>query len=246
MKAARLSQPEHPAAATAGSVSVTTLDRALLRCPCEGPPVASDAEWVESIAAELARAFAALVGVPRAVAVFGSARACPGTQEYEQAWAVGAALGRAGLAVITGGGPGAMEAANRGAREAGVLSVGLGIELPVEQAMNDFVDLAVPFRHFFVRKIMFVRYASAFVVLPGGFGTLDELFEALTLVQTGKVERFPVVLVGRDHWAGLLGWLGTRLAGQGRLAPSDLALLSVADEPDEVVAAATSIFKEVG
>ena len=223
-----------------------TLDQALLRCPCEAPPLASDAEWVESIAAELARAFAALAGVPRAVSVFGSARTRPATEEYEQARAVGAALGRAGLAVITGGGPGAMEAANRGARQAGALSVGLGIELPVEQAMNGFVDLAVPFRHFFVRKIMFVRYASAFVVLPGGFGTLDELFEALTLVQTGKVERFPVVLVGRGHWAGLLGWLESRLSGEGRVSPADLALLSVADEPDEVVAAATSVLKEVG
>ena len=227
-------------------MKAATLDQALLRCPCEAPPLVSDAEWVESIAAELARAFAALVGVPRAVSVFGSDRARPGTEEYERARAVGAALGRAGFAVITGGGPGAMEAANRGARDAGALSVGLGIELPVEQAMNSFVELAVPFRHFFVRKIMFVRYASAFVVLPGGFGTLDELFEALTLVQTGKVEGFPVVLVGRRHWAGLLGWLETRLAAEGRVSPAELTLLSVADEPDEVVAVATNVLKEVG
>lgn len=224
----------------------TPLDQALLRCPCEAPPFRSDGEWVDSIAAELTRAFAALAAVPRAVSVFGSARTERGSAEYEQARAVGAALGRAGLAVITGGGPGVMEAANRGARDAGALSVGLGIELPVEQAMNEFVDLAVSFRHFFVRKVMFVRYASAFVVLPGGFGTLDELFEALTLTQTGKVERFPVVLVGRRHWDGLLGWLQTRLAAEGRVVPSDLTLLSVADDPDEVVALATNRYHEVG
>ena len=218
-----------------------TLDRALLRCPCEAPLFRADDEWVDSIASELAQAFAALAPVPRAVSVFGSARTRPGSEEYERARTVGAALGRAGFAVITGGGPGAMEAANRGARDVGALSVGLGIELPVEQTMNGFVDLAVRFRHFFVRKIMFVRYASAFVVLPGGFGTLDELFEALTLVQTGKVERFPVVIVGRRHWAGLLEWLDTHLSAEGRLGPSDLTLFSVADNADEVVALAPGV-----
>lgn len=215
-------------------VGATGLDQALFRCPHEGPPARSDAEWVESIAGELTQAFAALAGVPRAVSVFGSARTGPDTDEYALARSAGAALGRAGFAVITGGGPGAMEAANRGARDVGALSVGLGIELPVEQAMNDSVDLAVHFRRFFVRKIMFVRYASAFVVLPGGFGTLDELFEALTLLQTGKVERFPVVLVGREHWEGLLGWLESRLSVPGRVGPSDLALLGLTDDPDEV------------
>jgi uncharacterized protein (TIGR00730 family) len=214
-------------------LNAPTLDQALLRCPCEGPPGGPDAEWVHSIATELEQAFTALAGLPRGVSVFGSARAHPGSDEYATARAVGAALGRAGFAVITGGGPGAMEAANRGARDAGSLSVGLGIELPVEQVMNDFVDLAVHFRHFFVRKIMFVRYASAFVVLPGGFGTLDELFEALTLVQTGKVGRFPVVLVGQEHWAGLLGWVQARLAGEGRVRPSDLELVTLTDDPDE-------------
>lgn len=217
-----------------GACCGTTLDQALLCCPADARLVIPDEEWVRSIAAELAHGFAALAGVPRAVSVFGSARTRRGSDEYRLARAVGAALGRAGFAVITGGGPGAMEAANQGARDAGALSVGLGIELPVEQGMNDAVDLGVRFRHFFVRKIMFVRYASAFVVLPGGFGTLDELFEALTLVQTGKVGHFPVVLVGRDHWAGLLQWLQARLWAEGRVAESDLALVEVTDDPDEV------------
>ena len=171
-----------------------------------------------------------------AVSVFGSARTKPDSPEYAAGIALGAALARAGYAVITGGGPGAMEAVNRGASEAGGVSVGLGIELPFEQRLNDWVDLGINFRYFFARKTMFVKYAQAFVIMPGGFGTLDETFEALTLVQTSKVTRFPVVLYGADYWTGLVDWLrGTVLPG-GKIAASDLDLLHVTDDVDEIVA----------
>jgi uncharacterized protein (TIGR00730 family) len=149
--------------------------------------------------------------------------------------AIGRALAEAGYAVITGGGPGAMEAANRGASEAGGLSVGLGIELPFEQGLNEFVDLGLNFRYFFVRKTMFVKYAQGFVVLPGGLGTLDELFEALTLVQTKKVTRFPVILFGSSYWGGLYEWLKSTLVAQGKAAPRDLELFHITDEIDEVM-----------
>jgi uncharacterized protein (TIGR00730 family) len=144
-------------------------------------------------------------------------------------------LGEAGLAIITGGGPGLMEAANRGARDAGVRSVGLRIELPFEHGMNCFVDLPLHFEYFFTRKLMFVRYASGFVVFPGGFGTLDETFDALTLIQTGRVRNFPLVLVGSDYWSGLAGWLRERVAGEGKIAPGDADLLQVTDDPEQVV-----------
>jgi uncharacterized protein (TIGR00730 family) len=150
--------------------------------------------------------------------------------------AIGAALAQAGYAVITGGGPGAMEAANRGASEAGGLSVGLGIELPFEQELNEWVDVGIAFRYFFVRKTMFVKYAQAFVILPGGFGTLDELFEALTLVQTRKVTRFPVVLFGNGYWSGLLTWIRDTMATTGTINPADLDLVTVTDDVAEVVA----------
>jgi uncharacterized protein (TIGR00730 family) len=149
---------------------------------------------------------------------------------------VGAELAKAGFAVITGGGPGVMEAANRGCREAGGTSIGCNIELPFEQRMNDYIDLGVDFRYFFVRKTMFVKYAEGFVVFPGGFGTLDELFESLTLIQTGKVHHFPVVLFGSDYWKGLLGWLQERVLAEGKIAPGDLELFRVSDEPEEVIA----------
>ena len=211
-----------------------TVDEDLL-CSCGHPELAAaDPERVRRIAAELAMGFEAMVGITKAVSIFGSARASPEGAEYPLARRVAATLGRAGFAVITGGGPGLMEAANRGARDVGARSIGLNIELPTEQATNPFVDLSHEFHYFFVRKIMFVRYASAFVVLPGGFGTLDELFEALTLIQTHKITNFPVVLVGADHWAGLVDWLRARLLAPGRVDPIDLALLHVTDDPDEV------------
>ena len=179
--------------------------------------------------------FRALAGVGPAVSVFGSARTPVDSEEYGLARRTAARLGTAGYAIISGGGPGTMEAANRGARDVGALSVGLGIELPAEQAINPFVDVAVDFQHFFIRKVMFVRYASAFVVFPGGFGTLDELFEALSLIQTGKIQDFPVVLVGSTYWSGLLDWMHEHLVADGRVTPQELELLHLVDDPDDVV-----------
>jgi uncharacterized protein (TIGR00730 family) len=187
------------------------------------------------IQAEFVEGFGALAEIGPAVSVFGSARTHADSPEYDIGVKIGRCLAEAGYAVITGGGPGAMEAANRGAVEAGGLSVGLGIELPFEQRMNDWVDLGINFRYFFARKTMFVKYASGFIVQPGGFGTFDELFEALTLVQTQKVTQFPVVLVGSEYWGGLLDWIrGTVLPG-GKIAEPDLDLLSLTDDPEEAV-----------
>jgi uncharacterized protein (TIGR00730 family) len=188
------------------------------------------------ILSEFVEGFDALSELPPAVSVFGSARAKPGSADCEMAEQVGAALARAGYAVITGGGPGVMEAVNRGATEAGGLSVGLGIELPFEQGINSYVDIGIHFRYFFVRKTMFVKYAQAFCVLPGGYGTLDELFEALTLVQTHKVTRFPVVLLGSHYWSGLVGWLREHLVVPGRASPEDLELFYVTDDVQDAVA----------
>jgi uncharacterized protein (TIGR00730 family) len=193
-------------------------------------------QWrVLRIQAEFVEGFGLLAELPDAVSVFGSARTAPGSPQYELGVRLGTALAKAGYAVITGGGPGAMEAVNRGVVQGGGLSVGLGIELPFEQRLNDWVDLGITFRYFFVRKTMFVKYAQAYVILPGGFGTLDELFEAVTLVQTGKVTRFPVVLLGRDYWSGLLDWLRTTVAQDGKVGAADLDLLTVLDDPDEAV-----------
>jgi len=188
------------------------------------------------MAAELARGFAALRGLGPAVSVFGSARTPVGSPEHARARELGRKLGASGLAVITGGGPGAMAGANQGAREAGAHSVGLTIDLPHEQGANPWIDLEVPFHYFFGRKVMFVRYASAFVVLPGGYGTFDELFEAMTLIQTSKVHHFPLVLVGTDYWGGLVGWLRDRVLAEGKIGQTDLELLHVTDDLDETVA----------
>jgi uncharacterized protein (TIGR00730 family) len=188
------------------------------------------------IQSEFVEGFGLLAELPRAVSVFGSARTPREHPHYAAGVAIGAALARGGYAVITGGGPGAMEAANRGASEAGGLSVGLGIELPFEQDLNEWVDVGIAFRYFFVRKTMFVKYAQAFVILPGGFGTLDELFEALTLVQTRKVTRFPVILFGSEYWGGLVHWIRSTLAATGTINEADLDLLTVTDDVDEVMA----------
>ena len=196
--------------------------------------VESEEERLALIRDELATGFDALSGLGPAASVWGSARVREGEPEYELARATGRALGQRGLAVITGGGPGLMEAANRGARDAGVRSVGLRIELPFEQGMNPYVDLPLHFHYFFTRKLMFVRYACAFVALPGGFGTLDELFEIVTLIQTRRVNDSPVVLVGRDYWGGLLDWVRDRLAAEGKISPEDLRILQLSDDPDEV------------
>jgi TIGR00730 family protein len=187
------------------------------------------------ILAEFVEGFDAMAKVGPAITVFGSARTRPDDPVYEQARSIGRRLADAGYAVITGGGPGTMEAANRGCREGGGLSVGCNIELPHEQGMNAYVDLGVEFRYFFARKVMFVKYADGFVILPGGLGTLDELFEALTLIQTGKVRHFPVVLVGRAYWAGLIDWMRGTLLTQGTIADGDLDLFHLTDDPDEVV-----------
>src|SRR5690606_22003948 len=187
------------------------------------------------IQAEFVEGFGSLSEVGPAVSVFGSARTGPGHAAYELAEQVGRRLVEAGYAVITGGGPGAMEAANKGAFEAGGTSVGLGIELPFEAGLNPWVNFGVNFRYFFARKTMFVKYAEGFVVLPGGVGTLDELFEAVTLVQTGKVTHFPIVLVGRSFWEPMLAWLRDTLVPAGTIAQADLDLLQLTDDPQEAV-----------
>jgi uncharacterized protein (TIGR00730 family) len=195
----------------------------------------NDTWRVLRIQAEFVEGFGLLAELPRAVSVFGSARTPRDSEYYQVAEELGAALARAGYAVITGGGPGAMEAANKGACDAGGTSVGLGIELPFEQELNEWVDVGVLFRYFFVRKTMFVKYAQAFVILPGGFGTLDELFEALTLVQTRKVTRFPVILFGSAYWSGLIDWIRDTMVAQGTVGPTDLDLLHVTDDVAEVI-----------
>ena len=200
----------------------------------EAPDVrGADAERIRDIAAEFARGFDALAQVTRAVTVFGSARTPPEHPHYALAREVGACLGRSGYAVITGGGPGLMEAANRGARDVGALSIGCNIELPREQQLNPYVDIGLRFRHFFARKVMFVRYASAFVICPGGYGTLDELFEALTLIQTETIRHFPVILVGDGEWDGLLDWLRARALTDGRIDAVDLDVFHLISRPSE-------------
>jgi uncharacterized protein (TIGR00730 family) len=216
-------------------VQPSTTDQRLLDAQGSSDWVHTDPWRVLRIQSEFVEGFGLLAELPRAVTVFGSARTSRESADYEQARTLGAALAGAGFAVITGGGPGALEAVNRGCQEAGGLSVGLGIELPFEQHLNDWVDLGLNFRYFFARKTMFVKYAQAFVILPGGFGTLDELFEALTLVQTGKVTRFPVVLVGTGYWQGLLDWVRDVVVPSGRISPKDLELLHLTDDLDEVV-----------
>jgi uncharacterized protein (TIGR00730 family) len=202
---------------------------------------------VARMATELAMGFRELHGVHRGVSVFGSARTAPETPEYELGREVGRRLGEAGFAVITGGGPGMMEAANRGAREAGAPSVGLNIDLPFEEgAASRWVDHSLDFHYFFTRKVMFVRYANAFVVLPGGFGTLDELFEALTLIQTQKIRSFPVILVGVAYWSGLMVWLREQVAGGGKIDASDLDRLLLTDDLDAVVARVLRAAEEQG
>jgi uncharacterized protein (TIGR00730 family) len=195
----------------------------------------TDAQRLLRIQDELRTGFQALGRIGKAVSVFGSARTARDDPRYHQARDLARRLGEEGFAIITGGGPGIMEAANQGAREAGVPSVGLGIELPHEQGMNDYVDLALNFHYFFTRKVMFVRYASGFVVFPGGFGTMDELFEAATLRQTGKIRYFPVVLVGSDYWTGLTDWIRDSMLADGYVGPEDLDALELCDEPDRVV-----------
>jgi hypothetical protein len=212
-----------------------TNDEDLLSLPAPGLPAfgEGDALRVARMGAELAEGFAALSGVELGVTVFGSARTPPEDADYRLARTVACRLGREGFAVITGGGPGIMEAANRGARDAGALSVGLAIQLPFEECVNEYLDISLEFRNFFTRKVMFVRYAAAYVIFPGGFGTLDELFELVTLMQTAKVHSRPVVLVRRSYWEPLLAWLRDTVQAEGKISPGDLDLLVLADSEEE-------------
>src|SRR5487761_1679315 len=227
-------------------IPATTTDQRLL--DRRGP-----SDWVHTdpwrgmrIQAEVVEGFGLLAELGMAVSIFGSARSRPGAAEYELADNLAERLVRAGYAIITGGGPGVMEAANKGAIEAGGVSVGLGIELPLEAGLNDYVNVGLEFRYFFVRKTCFVKYSQAFVVLPGGFGTMDELFEALTLVATGKITRFPIVLVGSAYWSGLLDWLKTTMLATGNIAAPDLDLIHLADDADEVVRIITDAHSSQG
>ncbi|MFN8126604.1 MAG: TIGR00730 family Rossman fold protein [Candidatus Nanopelagicales bacterium] len=235
--------PIRPARRQIGPMSVrtdaaltTTHDQRLLDSRHDADWVTADPWRVMRIQAEFVEGFGALAELGPAISIFGSARTAPDHPNYALAREIAYGLAEAGYAVITGGGPGIMEAANRGVSEAGGVSVGLGIELPFEQKLNDWVDVGINFRYFFARKTMFVKYARGFVVLPGGFGTLDEMFEALTLVQTHKITTFPVILVGTRFWGGLLDWIGEELIFHELISPSDLDLLQVTDDPHEAVA----------
>ena len=212
-----------------------TEDERLLSGPERAAFTETDTWRVLRIMGEFVEGFEELAELGPAVTLFGSARIRFGDPMYDAAVEVGRLLGEAGFTVITGGGPGAMEAGNRGARKAGAPSVGLNIELPFEQHVNPYVDVEVDFRYFFVRKVMLVKYSRAFVIFPGGFGTIDELFEALTLIQTGKIRDFPIVLFGSSYWQGLLDWLRDTMAAEGKVSDADLGLLELTDSPEEVL-----------
>jgi uncharacterized protein (TIGR00730 family) len=223
------------AAERIGKPTATEDEQFLERKPVRPAFVDSDPWRALRILSEFVEGFDALAAVGPAVTIFGSARIPETDPVYELARTIARRLAETGFAIITGGGPGVMEAANRGCREGGALSVGCNIELPQEQGLNRYVDLGVEFRYFFARKTMFVKYADAFVILPGGFGTLDELFESLTLIQTGKVRDFPVVLVGTTYWQGLIDWMRDVQVPAGAISEGDLALLQLTDDPEEVV-----------
>jgi uncharacterized protein (TIGR00730 family) len=227
-------------------IPTTTTDQRLLDRRGPADWVHTDPWRVLRIQAEFVEGFGLLAELGPAVSVFGSARTVPGTAEYELASRIAATLAKSGYAVITGGGPGIMEAANKGASQAGSVSVGLGIELPLEQGLNDYVDVGVEFRYFFVRKTMFIKYSQAFVVMPGGFGTLDELFEAVTLVATGKITKFPIVLVGSEYWGGLLDWMRETVVADGNIFAPEMDLLQVADTAEDVLAIITKSHAEGG
>jgi len=212
-----------------------TQDEALLQRPVRPEFLDSDPWRSLRILAEFVEGFDALASVGPAVSVFGSARIKSSNPYYRQARELGKMLAKAGYAVITGGGPGIMEAANRGCQEGGGLSVGCNIELPQEQGLNPYVDLGVEFRYFFARKVMFVKYADAFVIFPGGYGTLDELFEALTLIQTQKVQDFPVILMGTDYWGGMIDWIRASVLAESAIDPEDVDLLRLTDDPEEAI-----------
>jgi uncharacterized protein (TIGR00730 family) len=210
-----------------------TEDEKLLRGPSQSAFIRTDTWRVLRIMGEVIDGFDTLAGVNKGVSIFGSARTGPDDPQYERAQEVGRLLAEQGFSIITGAGPGIMEAANKGARLGGGQSIGCNIELPFEQGANPYVDTLINFRYFFVRKTMFIKYSSAFIIFPGGFGTLDELFESLTLIQTGKIYQFPVILFGRHYWAGLLRWLHSRVLGERKISPSDMDLILLTDDPAE-------------
>jgi len=217
-----------------------TEDQKLLRSEGQSVDFQDTDTWrTLRIMGEFVEGFDALADIGPAVSIFGSARIGRRNRYYGAARRLAAALAKQGFAIITGGGPGVMEAANRGAKEAGGVSIGCNIELPFEQGLNEYVDLGMEFRYFFVRKVMFVKYAEAFVIFPGGFGTLDELFEALTLIQTGKVEHFPVVLYGREYWEGMMQWIREKPLYEEKIAPEDLRLVTITSDIDEACEAIT-------
>ncbi|MCA2985595.1 TIGR00730 family Rossman fold protein [Gemmatimonas sp.] len=216
-----------------------TEDEKLLQAPREEATAftRSDPWRVMRITSEFVEGFDALSDVQKGVTIFGSARTGPDDPMYEAARETARILARQGFSILTGAGPGIMEAANRGAKDVDGHSVGCNIELPFEQGANPYVDTLVNFRYFFVRKTMFIKYSNAFLIFPGGFGTLDELFEALTLIQTGKIYQFPVVLFGTHYWAGLVRWITSRMAAEGKISPGDLDLLLLTDDPQEAAQA---------
>ncbi len=222
-----------------GDAKPPTEDEVLLESPAPREAVelhkASDSWRVLRILGEFVWGFDNLSDITDGVSIFGSARTPPGDPQYEAAVETGRLLAQAGIPVITGGGPGIMEAANKGAREANGVSVGCNIELPFEQGSNPYVTKSLNFKFFFVRKTMFVKYATAFIVFPGGYGTLDELFEALTLIQTGKVRHFPVILFGKEYWGPLIGWLRSTVASERKISLGDLDLFGITDDPAEAV-----------
>ena len=233
-RSGRLTIGPRAAAKMAGGPHMTE-DRKLLE-PTARPAFLNTDPWrALRILSEFVEGFDALATVGPAITIFGSARIGQESPIYEQTRDIARRLAQEGYAIITGGGPGLMEAANRGAQEGGGLSVGCNIELPHEQDLNDYVDLGVAFRYFFARKTMFVKYADGFVIMPGGFGTMDELFEAVTLIQTGKIEHFPIILVGTTFFGGLIDWIRARLVGDGMIEAADLDIVVVTDDPDEVV-----------
>lgn len=233
-----MSHPRSPFQPVENPVAPLSLDEEII---CADEPrvreTYTDEERLARINAELEHGFERLRGIGAAICIFGSARTQAGDAEYEMAHDLGRQLGQLGLSVITGGGPGTMEAANRGAQAGGGLSIGLNIELPHEQSLNPYVDIGIEFHYFFTRKLMLARYAQAFVVFPGGFGTLDETFELLTLIQTGKAPPYPVVLVGDGYWDGLLTWVEDRLLAEGRISPGDTRLYRRASDAGEIIEA---------
>src|SRR5580700_8923043 len=224
-----------PVTLRGNQIPATTTDQRLLDRRGTADWVHTDPWRVLRIQAEFVEGFGLLAELGPAVSIFGSARTQRGSHAYLTAEAIAGGLVKAGYAVITGGGPGIMEAANKGAVEGGGVSVGLGIELPTETGLNDYVEMGLEFRYFFVRKTCFIKYSQAFVVLPGGFGTMDELFEALTLVATGKITQFPIVLVGQEYWSGLLSWLKETMLARANIGPAEFSLFRVVDDPEEVV-----------